>query len=80
MMNASVNTIRSSKTAPDWSKIKDGGLLKKLPHPWHRSIDRKHTFLRVKSEVKFIISSTRKFMKSGFFLVVWSILFSKGGV
>jgi hypothetical protein len=67
----------------DWGEIKDDDSLKKTPHPRHLSIDRKHTFLCVKFEVKFIIILARKSMFNEKWFFSWGMMvhpFSRGGV
>jgi hypothetical protein len=66
MMLHNVDTTQSSKTATDSRAPKIVNSSKNTYHSWYHSIDRKHTFLLVNFEVKFIISFKRNTMSNNF--------------
>jgi hypothetical protein len=69
-------TALSLKTATDSSSPKIDNSSNKTPLSWHHSVDKKHSFLHVKFEVRFVISFARKSMStSDNFHGRWSILF-----
>jgi hypothetical protein len=58
--SASVNTTPNPKTATDSNGPKFGNAFIKIKRPWSHSVDTNHHFLRVKFEVRFIISFSSK--------------------
>jgi hypothetical protein len=62
VLYALVNTTVSPTTANDSSCPKVGSLSSKTQHPWHRSVDKKHSYFYAKIDVMCIISFSRKAM------------------
>jgi hypothetical protein len=83
VVSAFLNTRLSPKTATDSSSLKSGNISTEALHIWHSSVDKKHSFLHVEFEVKFVIYFAKKFMpnkKWHFFMRVGPSFFSKRGI
>jgi hypothetical protein len=55
VLHGSVTPIPSLKPATDSHDLKVGNKSIKAQHFWHRSVDKKHSFLHVKIEAMFVI-------------------------
>jgi hypothetical protein len=72
--HSSLNPTPSPKTATDSTGPKVGNSTNETQHPWYRLIDRKHYFLHVKFEVRFVTSFARNSMPSKKWHFSWGMM------
>jgi hypothetical protein len=83
VLNASLSTTISPKTATDSNCPKVEHSPSKTHHPWHHSVDTKNDFMHVKFEIRFVISFKRKSISNKKWHFSWGTahaFFAKAGV